>query len=101
MLLTAIEKATNAAAVLMNPEVVRDVEVVLDGARRPTKVVAHLVSGQEAEEVAVLLGEDLGCGYGCSTVGVTADVERGAVTIDRSAVHDTEAYDILLQVLAT
>lgn len=94
-----IGKASNVLSVLMNNEVVKQVRVILNDRREPTKIVAVLKKKGEAGMIKEMFAKDLGCGYGCPTVGVEADTKTGMVTIDRESIYDKEAYDMLIQAM--
>jgi len=94
-------KASNMLSVLMNRDVVERVEVIVNSKQQPIKIIAILTDKEKknAEIIKKMFVHDLGCGYGCPTTGIDADVENGKVTIDRNAIHDKETYDLLIQAM--
>lgn len=96
-----MEKVTAIGSIIMNPDVVKKTILEVDKDRRPVKLIAILNDASEAEEIKEIFALNLGCGYGCPSLGVDIDQENGAVVITRNQVHDHEAFDFLVETLAT
>lgn len=96
-----MERVTTIGSIFMNSSVVKQAVLDLDENKKPAKLTAVLVDKSEAEEIKEIFALNLGCGYGCPSLGVDIDQENGAVVITRNQVYDHEAFDFLVEVLAT